>query len=372
MDTIHFREDITVGRNKAALVFFNKSYEDSYDSKYVTMVETAPIVQRDNYSNTWIIEDTLGNVYRVKTMCIDIDHSGLSASIKKDKVEKLFFVAGFKKFLLNNHLPEETQIDEEFAIKHLYHLKIYTKYINRPITDWDITRILKEQYSVIMIINGEIIGKVNCELMDQKEIIDLFESKDIMYPTMKLYISNVDIRPDFQGNRLCTPLLTYMIKHLKRLGHEMLFISNASQTREGIPACICYYNAGINNNYKMRCPKAARQGVTLRERLEALESLVFRESADSGAVGGRITKLEKRFFGKKNSGAMWERLNVLERVVSAQESTNISSFIKMKKSDCTSKPMPREYFYVSDSIFKRGAKKLELAVKKIKAVKNID
>jgi hypothetical protein len=364
MDTVHFREDITVGRNKATLVFFNKSYEDSYDSKYVTMIETAPIIQRDNYRNTSVIEDTLGNVYRVKTMCID--HSGLSASIKKDKVEKLFFLADFKKFLLNNHLPEETQIDEEFAIKHLYHLKIYTKNINRPIIDWDITRILKEQYFVIMIINGEIIGKVNCELLDQKEIIDLFKSKDVMYPTMKLYISNVDIRPDFQGKRLCTPLLTYMIKHLKRLGHEMLFISNASRTREGIPACICYYNAGINNNYKMRCPKAARHDVTPRERLEALESLVFRESADSGVIGGRITKLEKKLLGKKNSGTMGERLNVLESVVFAQESTNHSSFTKMKKSDCTSKPMRREYFYISDSILKRGVTKLKSAVKKIK------
>ena len=39
---------------------------------------------------------------------------------------------------------------------------------------------------------------------------------------------------------------------LKKLGYEMLFINNASSTNKGIPACICYYKAGIENGYKMR------------------------------------------------------------------------------------------------------------------------
>jgi hypothetical protein len=367
MDSIHFREDIIVGRHKATLIFFDKHNEASYDYEYVTMVQSAPILTRDNYVNIWVIEDTLGNVYRIKQNSVDINQRSNSASIKKDKVENLFFKADFKNFLLNNHLPEDSEIDEKFAIKHLYTLKISQKYINRPLINWDITKLLNNYFSVIMIINGEIIGKVNCDIIDQMEVIDYFESNDVMYTNMNLYIANVDIRSDFHGNRLCTPLVTYMIKHLKRLGYEMLFISNASRTGGGVPACICYYKAGINNNYKMRYKQPSSLG-SLRSRLEALESSVFRETTGSGALGGRVTKLEETLLGKKKSGAISVRLGVLERAIEPQESTNYSIFKNMNLSDCTSELIPKEYYYISDSIGKRGKKKLQSAVRKIKVL----
>ena len=42
-----------------------------------------------------------------------------------------------------------------------------------------------------------------------------------------------------------------MIKHLKRLGFDMLFIENASIQKVS-SVRICYYKAGIENNYNMR------------------------------------------------------------------------------------------------------------------------
>ena len=86
MDSIHFREDIIVGRHKVTLIFFDKENEASYDSKYVTMVKSAPILRQDYYINVWVIEDTFGNVYRIKLNSIDINQRSNSASIKKDKV----------------------------------------------------------------------------------------------------------------------------------------------------------------------------------------------------------------------------------------------------------------------------------------------
>uniref|UniRef100_A0A6C0IXJ3 Uncharacterized protein n=1 Tax=viral metagenome TaxID=1070528 RepID=A0A6C0IXJ3_9ZZZZ len=43
-----------------------------------------------------------------------------------------------------------------------------------------------------------------------------------------------------------------MIKQLKILGYQFLFINNASQTNQGIPACICYIKAGTDNQYKLQ------------------------------------------------------------------------------------------------------------------------
>jgi len=367
MDSIHFREDIIVGRHKVTLIFFDKENEASYDSEYVTMVKSAPILRQDYYINVWVIEDTFGNVYRIKPSSIDINQRSNSASIKKDKVENLFFKAEFKNFLLNNHLPEDSEIDETFAIRHLYTLKISKKDLNQPLINWDVTTLLNNPYSVIMIINDEIIGKVNCDIINEMEVINYFESNDVMYTNMNLYITNVDIRSDFHNNKLCTPLVTYMIKHLKRLGYEMLFISNASRTAGGVPACICYYKAGINNNYKMRYKQPSSRG-SLRSRLETLESSVFGETTASGALGERISKLEVTLLDKKTSGAMSERLGVLERAVGKQESTNYSIFKNMNLSDCASELMPKEYYYISDSIGKRGKKKLQSAVRKIKVL----
>ena len=95
-------------------------------------------------------------------------------------------------------------------------------------------------------------GTISCKTFSNEEVLEYMEDRDVMYLGMNLYISHVRIRDDFQGKGLCRPLVTYMIKHLKRLGYDMLFIENASSTCDGVPACICYYRAGIENNYNMR------------------------------------------------------------------------------------------------------------------------
>jgi hypothetical protein len=129
---------------------------------------------------------------------------------------------------------------------------MYSKPINTPIMIWNQRNLLNESYSAIIIVNNDIVGRVTCEILEESEMKEFLFSQNIIYPNMNLYISNVDIRYDYQGKGLCKPLLSFMISQLKRLGFKLLFIENASRTNGGLPACICYYKSGIDNNYKMR------------------------------------------------------------------------------------------------------------------------
>ena len=154
--------------------------------------------------------------------------------------------------MINNDFPVDTELTKDFVKTHLLKLDIITKVINKPITIWTIKNINNYNFSAIAIIDNEIVAIANCEILNDEEMEEYFRDKETMFPKMKLYISNVDVKPDFQGQGLCKPITSFMIKHLKRLGFDMLFIENASDTKGGVPACICYYKAGIENNYNMR------------------------------------------------------------------------------------------------------------------------
>lgn len=163
---------------------------------------------------------------------------------------------GTKDLLINNGLFDKTIMTNELFDQLILNnnhkfIPIYTE-IKEFI--WMINGMVKNNhdYFIICVIHDKIIGRLTCNILDDIIKIAEYISKDIMYPNMNLYIANVDIHPDFQGKRLCRPILSYMIKHLRRMNYEMLYISNESDTFGGIPACICYYKAGIDNNYKMK------------------------------------------------------------------------------------------------------------------------
>jgi len=297
MARIHFKEDIEIRGKKATLLFFHKDDEEYYTQKYVQMIQSAPILAEDQTFSRWFITDKLGNDYKIRTSCVNIKDLA-NPTIKKDNLDKIFFPkANFKQFLIKNHLSEDMELNNKFFDKYLSDLPIAKKSYAISRITWNIQKLLQKLYSVIMIIENVIVGKVNCEILDATDAVDYFKSKDTMYPNMNLYIANVDIRTDFQGKGLCRPLLSYMIKHLRRLGHEMLFIDNASTTKGGVPACICYYKAGIENNYRMR----------------------YRTN-------------DKKHY---------------------------STFKNMNRGDCISGSMPTAYYYMSDNIVKRAKKKLK-------------
>ena len=173
----------------------------------------------------------------------------------------------FIKYLENNEFPISIVDEEDELTQHIKlmnelilsgNMSIEYKQINIPIVEWNISNLLYNKLFSIVIVDGIIVGKVECEIMTQIEIEEELPygneifSKEILSKNAALYISHVDIKNSHQGFGLCKPLLSYTIKNLKKLGYDMLFIENASMTKDGVPACVCYYKAGIENKYNMR------------------------------------------------------------------------------------------------------------------------
>lgn len=62
-------------------------------------------------------------------------------------------------------------------------------------------------------------------------------------PGKDIYISDIEIHPQYQNKHLCVPLLKHTLKELIIRNFTKFYIINASYTRNGIPACLCYYKA---------------------------------------------------------------------------------------------------------------------------------
>jgi len=245
-----------IRKNNTTLVFFNKKLIQKFNPKYVELVHSTPIIKKDYFVNRWVIEDKHGNEYKIrqshKTLIYSLDNT--TAEFNIDFISSLLFKGDLKLFCNNNSLPEDSIIDTVFFNSHLKDLPISKKMVNMPKTLWDISDIFKNIYSSIIIIDKIIVGRVLCEILNEKEI----EEEDVISKRMNLYISNVDIRNEYQGLGLCKPLVSFMIENLRNLGYEQLFIYNASRTKGGTPACFCYYRAGKENRYKMRTKKAGK------------------------------------------------------------------------------------------------------------------
>jgi len=229
------------------LVFFDKNFEQNYDSTYVKMIQESKTIEEDLYIDRWFFKDNADNEYELKGGCIE-NYGGVATI--KDTCKNIMWKKITNLFIENNGLPKGTKITNNIIHKHVRHVHVYKQNINRPIKIWDISGLLEFVYSAIIIVNDEIIGIVKSEIIPPDEIKDLQNDNYIMYPNMNLYISRVDIRPDYHGKGLCKPLLTYIIGQLKRLGFEQLFIENGSQME--IPACVCYFKSGVDNKYNMR------------------------------------------------------------------------------------------------------------------------
>lgn len=66
-----------------------------------------------------------------------------------------------------------------------------------------------------------------------------------------IYISEVDIHPNYIGKGYCRPLVTFIMNKISELSpsNTHFSIDNASLTEEGIPACVCYVKSGTDNGY---------------------------------------------------------------------------------------------------------------------------
>ncbi len=253
MDIIHFKEEKIIRGKKVTFIFFNQIQKDLHNPDYLKLIIDAPIGKIDRFVEKHYLVDTHGNQYRIKQSAV-FGPTALNSKITlKEEYHSYFFFKSHKiNFMINNSLPTDTKLTKDFVKTHLSKLDIIVKVVNEPRVYWNVKTIINQEFFAIALIDNEIVAKISCQTLDDKEMEEYFRDKETIFPKMNLYISDVDVRPDFQGQGLCKPITSYMIKHLKRLGFDMLFIENASDTRGGVPACICYYKAGIENNYNMR------------------------------------------------------------------------------------------------------------------------
>ena len=102
---------------------------------------------------------------------------------------------------------------------------------------------------------GKIAGVAKAKIIDPQKNLDDFPKNNPDIPLDKeyIYISEVDIHPNYIGKRLCKPFLKEFMNQITKLypKYTKFFIENASNTGEGIPACICYVRSGEEEGYKM-------------------------------------------------------------------------------------------------------------------------
>lgn len=253
MDLIHFKEEKIIRGKKVSFVFFNHAQKEMFNPEYIQLIKNTRTIKIDRFIEQNYLLDTHGNKYRLMCSAV-IEPTTLNPRMTLDLKSNFYFYnyEDIKKFMINNDFPVDTELTKDFVKTHLLKLDIITKVINEPRIIWTIKNINNYNFSAIAIIDNEVVAIANCEILNDEEMEEYFRDKETMFPKMKLYISNVDVKPGFQGQGLCKPITSFMIKHLKRLGFDMLFIENASNTKGGVPACICYYKAGIENNYNMR------------------------------------------------------------------------------------------------------------------------
>jgi len=67
-----------------------------------------------------------------------------------------------------------------------------------------------------------------------------------LYPNI-IYIDRVDVRPEYQDQKLCSRLLRFTINKLLAEPYGHKFITIANRGDPAISACMCYIGAAINN-----------------------------------------------------------------------------------------------------------------------------
>ena len=179
----------------------------------------------------------------------------LKTQIKKKNKNKKHYIQHYSdniKFIFLNRKDKKGDSYKDY--------KQFIEYSSKISNDWDIKDIFinsggNENDYISLMINKEynsIIGVITAFLQDEKDTFQEFLDGDIPYPQMLLYISRVEIHPLYQNKGLCKNFLSYFLKQMIRLDYDYIFIDNESDTADGIPACKCYYKAGILNNFVLR------------------------------------------------------------------------------------------------------------------------
>lgn len=93
----------------------------------------------------------------------------------------------------------------------------------------------------------------------QSELIGFVKGKVMDFESSNPYarIDYVEVNPRWRGKKQCVPLVETTFQFLSRKypALEEIILENASTFQDGIPACICYYNASQKASFLMLDPK---------------------------------------------------------------------------------------------------------------------
>lgn len=121
-----------------------------------------------------------------------------------------------------------------------------------------------EQFMGYMIDNtkGRLAGVVKASVQNSLSCPEIQAIKDIPKEEENyIYISDVNIHPDYMGKKLCKSFLKWFMSNFPE--YKFFYIYNTSLTNAGIPACFCYVKAGLEEGYKMYY--TTEKSVTSRE-----------------------------------------------------------------------------------------------------------
>ena len=248
-------------------VFLDFTDEHSeVDPEYIELIKNDTPFYQDVYFFFGIGYD--GQEYKLKnTDSHEPNHSpDITFKLKNEKKPLVFTVWNTirsEQLLIKgtnwkeNEQQSITRLEEIGILREGKFKDIIKKPIQRK--TWDLSEDLKKDPPIFyaMLIDSDIImGRCTAEFIAPNEL-DNYEVPEILQRDKEMkfiYISRVDIHPDYLGKRRCKPLVTFMIKSiLSKLGLKsnsklIFFIENASQTRDGIPACLCYTRAGKDSH----------------------------------------------------------------------------------------------------------------------------
>uniref|UniRef100_A0A6C0EJ75 N-acetyltransferase domain-containing protein n=1 Tax=viral metagenome TaxID=1070528 RepID=A0A6C0EJ75_9ZZZZ len=255
VEKVHLLETRIIRDMPVEFIFYNPYYIDSWKKNYIDLVENDIVIEGDSKYLKWVlILDDTNHIQLIRRTIIPSTINPNEGKI--DLTKKRFMLSNhFKKFLkwfdLPKHIEQNDPLVTEILIKSTPILKTFTG----RATLWDITNSLRQttwdNYVSIISIENKPVGMCVSEKLQEEELKLFFSSQMIPNKLYNMYIARVDIHPNYRGRGLCKPLVSYMVKQLKRLGYKFLFINNGSVTLDGIPACLCYYKAGIINDYTM-------------------------------------------------------------------------------------------------------------------------
>ena len=270
INDVHFTEEKLVRRIPIKCAFFDYEFREDWNTDYIINIENDPMVYDEVIYYKWYLQisDTLKVKLRNDVVIPD-DSNPIQGTINFNKDKKYFIERqDIIKFLKYFKLPENTKQDSHLVKEKLSTypviLKNYTErepssfkyYLNQLLGEKPCSSVC---YSSVLFISDndsdnfeKPVAVCTSEIMDDYEIKHRTAAHLQPSSNFNLYIANVDVHPSYRGMGLCKPVISYMIKNLKRLGYRFLYIDNSSKTNSGQPACFCYYKAGINNDYTIQ------------------------------------------------------------------------------------------------------------------------